>query len=1042
MEQFLCKTCGQPLVRQGNNYICNYCGNAWVADLANDIHAVERANAWEALRRGDFEKATELFDEILLKNNNDYEALWGKALSLNAILYVIDLSEDKRVPTCNNITENSFISSNEVKKAISIAPSEVALSYKKQAEYIEKVRLEWLEKASKEPEYDVFISFKDSDRDNGIERTQDSIDAQDLYNLLTAEGLKVFFSRISLRNKISEQYEPYIYNAIKTAKVMIVFGEKVEYFTAPWIKNEWRRYLSRIESAEKHKNSLVVVYKDINVGELPKVLSSKQCLNYEDVTFSLTLVRHIKGIIEDYNKNKKIKRVEIKGGEISKKATSLEVNQIQTRELGANSVQTSINDAQKLSLVDTYLGESMFSEAQKLLNEVLIESPNSGEAIYKSLQIKYKKSPATSVNQADLALLEKAILNSAKEKSANILNKLYSLEFEDNITEALLKTILPFEYEGRTSQINLAFEKAIKKHNYKTFCLLLKTLNANEVDRYIDYNMRYVHACEQEENVIACLNNVISVDGGNVDALDKLYKLQLVYKKDQQKALEIFEELLKYSKNPEQKIKECIQYLNDYFNPSYCGLIKKILSYSSADISEYKKIILNSANKALLSMNFEVAEQLISIITTENEQDPEIYWDICLIKTKSISAENIVNSDIALNSLPEFQKYLLLASEGDRKTALDIVKRQTQAIERKRKEAEYKANAEAKEKARIEAENRAKKEALEREKKRVAEEKRIREETERKAKQKLKTKIITISSVCATVAIILTLFFTIFLPQLFISTANFGNYVKYKGLTEYSIPEGTVEIKEKTFRNCKNLKSIVIPEGVTTISKNAFEDCTSLESIVIPNSVTSIGSYAFLNCNSLKSITLSNSLTTISNNAFEDCASLESIVIPKGVTIIKRSAFRNCKALKNITIPDSVTTIEEEAFIYCSSLDHVVIPNGVTDVGRYLFGYCTSLKSVSLSENTTTILCGAFRGCTSLETITIPAKVDAIEWYAFENCSNLENIYFEDTTTWYHTYDRDDYEARRGGNKKDVTANYTTASYFTSVYPSHWWYKL
>ena len=319
LKQILCKVCGGAIdQRQGNKYVCPYCNNTFFIDLDDNIHAVMRANAWEALRVGDFEKATELFDEILLKDGSDYEAYWGKALSLNAILYVVDTNERKRVPTCNNITENSFVNSIEVQKAISLAPSDFAESYKKQAEYIEKVRVEWLKKASKEPEYDVFISFKDSDRENGIERTNDSIDAQDLYNLLTNEGFKVFFSRVSLLNKVSEEYEPYIYNAIKTAKVMIVFGEKAEYFTAPWIKNEWRRYLSRIENGDKHKNSLVVVYKNIDVGQLPRVLNSKQCMNYSDVTFSITLIRHIKAIIAEQKKNEKLESDnEIKNSDVS-----------------------------------------------------------------------------------------------------------------------------------------------------------------------------------------------------------------------------------------------------------------------------------------------------------------------------------------------------------------------------------------------------------------------------------------------------------------------------------------------------------------------------------------------------------------------------------------------------------------------------------------------------------------------------------------------------------------------------------------------------
>ena len=89
-------------------------------------------------------------------------------------MYVTDLDENKKVPTCNSISEFSFIESKDVQKAISLAPKDIAETYKKQAEQIEGIRLEWMKKASKEKPYDVFICFKDSDRERGLERTDDS----------------------------------------------------------------------------------------------------------------------------------------------------------------------------------------------------------------------------------------------------------------------------------------------------------------------------------------------------------------------------------------------------------------------------------------------------------------------------------------------------------------------------------------------------------------------------------------------------------------------------------------------------------------------------------------------------------------------------------------------------------------------------------------------------------------------------------------------------------------------------------------------------
>ena len=342
-----CKTCGGVLHRVGNHYICQACGNKWTIDAAEDVHVVDRANAWAALRNGDFDHAAELFEIIHQKEPKDHEAFWGLSLACAGILYVVDYEEHKKVPTCNNISEDSFLNSKNVKKAIELAPADIAEGYRQQAEQIERIRTEWLQKARKEPPYDIFISYKDSDREHGLDRTQDSVDAQDLYNMLTAEGYKVFFSRISLRDKVSEHYEPYIYNALKTAKVMIVFGEKPEYFNATWVKNEWSRFKKYIEAGEKHKNSLVVVCKNMNPGDLPVVLKSRQCLNASDITFGADLLRHVDKVISLSKGDEHLEKIKIQGGQISKKASSLTKNDINKREIGQGAVaKTSIDEKQ------------------------------------------------------------------------------------------------------------------------------------------------------------------------------------------------------------------------------------------------------------------------------------------------------------------------------------------------------------------------------------------------------------------------------------------------------------------------------------------------------------------------------------------------------------------------------------------------------------------------------------------------------------------------------------------------------------------------
>ena len=111
-----------------------------------------------------------------------------------------------------------------------------------------------------EEPFDVFICYKETDEHG--RRTHDSVLANDLYHQLTQEGFKVFFARITLEDKLGTAYEPYIFAALNSAKVMVVIGTKPEYFNAVWVKNEWARFLAQIKNdADK---ILIPAYKDMD----------------------------------------------------------------------------------------------------------------------------------------------------------------------------------------------------------------------------------------------------------------------------------------------------------------------------------------------------------------------------------------------------------------------------------------------------------------------------------------------------------------------------------------------------------------------------------------------------------------------------------------------------------------------------------------------------------------------------------------------------------------------------------------------------------
>ncbi|MGE4572614.1 MAG: toll/interleukin-1 receptor domain-containing protein, partial [Candidatus Izemoplasmatales bacterium] len=125
--------------------------------------------------------------------------------------------------------------------------------------------------------------------------------ANDLYHQLSQEGFKVFYSRITLEEKLGPAYEPYIFAALHSAKIMVVLGTKPEYFKAVWVKNEWSRYLGLIKSGSK--KMLIPAYKGMDPYDLPEEFSHLQAQDMSKLGFMQDLIRGIKKII-DVNKPK------------------------------------------------------------------------------------------------------------------------------------------------------------------------------------------------------------------------------------------------------------------------------------------------------------------------------------------------------------------------------------------------------------------------------------------------------------------------------------------------------------------------------------------------------------------------------------------------------------------------------------------------------------------------------------------------------------------------------------------------------------------
>lgn len=299
-----CDICGGNIVLKNGRHVCEACG-AYTLEEITEEETTNLFTANQKLRICDFEEAEKLFQDFIEQYPENPYGYWGLLRTKYGIIYEIDTNKSL-VVSCYGSIDNSIYSNKYYKKACYYADPELTKYFEKQAEKIEKIRKDRLEVVSKEKPYDIFISFKSTESENCVKRrTDDYSDAHDIYWLLTKKGYRVFFSEISLKGKTGEQFEPYIFNAINTAKIMIVYASKLEYLESTWIRNEYYNYIERIKNKEKDKDSLVLVFKDINLSMLPRSspFRNLQCLNRDTIDFSNDLLSYVDKIIGKKRKN-------------------------------------------------------------------------------------------------------------------------------------------------------------------------------------------------------------------------------------------------------------------------------------------------------------------------------------------------------------------------------------------------------------------------------------------------------------------------------------------------------------------------------------------------------------------------------------------------------------------------------------------------------------------------------------------------------------------------------------------------------------------
>ena len=295
MSAYQCRMCGGPLPLTAEPVVtCEYCGSL------QPFHSVDSEKVQQLFNRAnrlrldcEFDRAAAVYESIAAECPGEPEASWGMVLCRYGIEYVDDPATGKKVPTCHRSSYTSIWDDADCQRTLDCAGPLARKLYHREAARIEELREGILEVSAREDPYDIFICYKETDdRKN---RTLDSVLAQDIYDLLTDKGYRVFFSRLSLEDKLGREYEPYIFAALNSAKIMLAVGTCFEHYDAVWVKNEWSRFLKLME--KDREKYLIPCFKDLDAYDMPREFRRLQAQDLGKVGAHQDLLRGIEKLI-------------------------------------------------------------------------------------------------------------------------------------------------------------------------------------------------------------------------------------------------------------------------------------------------------------------------------------------------------------------------------------------------------------------------------------------------------------------------------------------------------------------------------------------------------------------------------------------------------------------------------------------------------------------------------------------------------------------------------------------------------------------------
>ena len=973
MAVLKCKMCmGNIIPVEGKNIgVCDSCGTTMTMPSINDERRADAFNRGNHFRKVyEFDKALEEYSQIVKEDPNDAEAHWCMTLCRYGINYQEDHRTHERIPTCDRVSYTSILEDPDYQAALKHADADQKRLYQAEAQRIFAIQQGILEVSSKEKPFDVFICFKDTDDKTG-KSTKDSVLAQDLYSELSKRGFKVFFSRITLKEEhMGQEWEPYIFAALNSAKVMLVVGTTRENFDSPWVKNEWSRFLN-LRRSDRTK-ILIPCVSGMNPGDLPAGLKELEGRDMNEISFMQDILYGIERVVRGSQKTEK---AEGQGNKVS--AENYVKRALMAIEDGDNKKADQMLE-QALNLDpengDAHLGKLLLEKKVRSVEKLAeCQKPLASSSHY-TRALKFCDLQTQQVLRAADAAIRQRIRDKEIEEQYIDLKERLSITATSEFAEDLVK-----EFEAMGSYKN---------------CPQLA-----EQARGMAERLRKKEADEKKA------------------AEEKAAREQA--EKERQKELMMEEERRKYKirkrKARNKRIRRFVFLLIILAVAAFFGN-KKILEPAKAAYSEAESYMEAGDYQNATLKYFEASESKLAQLFLKDAKDKGyeactawLGWEPCVIDSEDypwlsldeygglhfdpdeyVEEENFTMPTIMDGELVTgFGDYCFEGISGLR--SLNVPENYTWIGTR--------AFADCGNLTALElSENTTS----------------IGEGAFRNCDS------LTSMVIPASVESIGNFAFEDcdYLNNITLSSGlasiGEGAFRSCEGLTSVYIPGSVQSIGFEAFVGT-SLVGVTLEDGVGGIGESAFENCDSLVELTIPGSVTEIGPRAFNGCDALTSVTLGSGVEIIGEEAFYDCELIWNLALSDTLKTINARAFSYCHGLTGVSLPSTMESVGDEAFLECANIGEVYIADnngltiayrtfygcdnltgayvgvGTTSLGESVFDYCEKMTWVTLPEGLTSIGNWCFSNCALYE-VSIPSTVTTLGEGAFNNCSNLAGV--------------------------------------------------